>query len=236
MKFSDIWYYASVSFPFFLFIVGYCGAYLFVHKQECVAPDLVGKSLQAAMALVKPYKIGVLLSAEKEDARVQSGIVLQQIPAPGSPLRAHKNMLITLSKRPQALYAPCCVGKPLSVVEELCKKDFLAPKIFYVPSAVQTKNNCIAQYPAPGVAMTSNEIILYVTQGQHGMYVFPDFTGILRSEAEVLLKARGMDVDFFNDHCESNNEKNAQRIVEQNPLPGTIINAEQFLYVQFRVR
>jgi beta-lactam-binding protein with PASTA domain len=230
------WYSFLTVVPFCLFVVGYMGGYLFVQRQEFVVPDLIGKNIQEAAGILAPVQMGITLFEEKEDNRVAEGVVLHQIPSPGTLARAYRNVLVTLSKRSQAIRAPRCVGKSVEEVENACKQCYLTPKIYFIQSK-NPQNSCIAQYPEPESPVSGSEIVVYCSAGQDQLYVFPDFTTILRSDAEQFLKKLPVEIDFFGDEAmHGSDRESVARVIEQNPLAGTIFDSSQFLYVQFRIQ
>ena len=111
------WFFLVTFIPFSMFMLGYIGTYFFVQQQEFEVPDLVGKNVQEAIVALSALHVGVSLLAEKEDSGVSQGIILNQVPVGGSKIRAYKNVLVTVSKRPQAVKAPYCIGKSLEALE-----------------------------------------------------------------------------------------------------------------------
>lgn len=230
------WYSLLTIIPFALFFIGYSAAYFFVQRQEILVPNLVGKSIQDAVATLASSQIGVTLLREKEDNRVAEGIILEQVPAAGRSTRAYRSVLVTLSKRTSILKAPRCLGKSIEELESICKQRYLTPKVYFVPSS-SPQNICIAQYPEPDAPIIGSEVIVYCSAGQEQLYVLPDFTTILKTDAEQFLKKLPVDVDFFEDESISGyHQGDVAKIVEQNPLAGTIFDSDQFLYIQFRVQ
>ncbi len=230
------WVIVVALLPFALFMVGYIGTYLFVQQQEFIVPDLIGKSMQEAVVALSEFHVGVSLLTEKEDSRVPAGVVLNQVPGPGSKIRAYKNILVAVSKRPRAIRAPRCLGKSLEEIEKLCKERFLRLKAHYMQSSYP-KNCCIVQYPEQDAVIAGNKLVVYISQGRDQLYVFPDFTTILRADVEEFLKKLPVEVDFFEEETTKLRASGGSScVVEQNPLPGTIFDSSQFMYIQFRVR
>ncbi len=218
------------TLPFIFFLLGYGLLSFFVANKEVYVPFLIGKSLQEAVSMLVQQNLNVRIISEKEDADLPHGTVINQTPL-NTKIKQQQSVYLTISKQPSKLRAPNLQGKSLEEINKILAQSTYKSKIYYVPSLLP-KDVCIAQIPKPATVLEENRIILYVSSGNQKPVVFPDLRKHdLQSVLDFLQLYTIKPVIIYEQELDGMNA----RIIEQKPLPGSIINLGQNFVVQLKV-
>jgi eukaryotic-like serine/threonine-protein kinase len=222
-------------FPFLFFVLGYCVLYFLFQKNEVNTPDLIGKNLYLGAKLLAEKGLSLKLLKEQEETDLPEGIILDQIPKAGQKIKSTQNILVTVSKKPAPLLAPEFLGLKQ---EEVLKKSIklgIQAKSFWLKS-FYPKDVCIAQYPCAGQIVNEKKMTVFLSSGQETLCVVPDFKGHKISQLQDLFKKENVNFEVFHTHSVENNHTCVEcKVVDQKPIPGSIVDLSKKLFVQLQV-
>ena len=95
--------------PFASFIFGYLLIAL-LHPQPIIkTPALIGKTLDQAILILSQANLNLRIVGQKEEAQLPEGTIISQTPAPGSSIKEHQALYVTIAKKPvpQAMPSLC---------------------------------------------------------------------------------------------------------------------------------
>ncbi|HXX80595.1 MAG TPA: PASTA domain-containing protein, partial [Thermodesulfovibrionales bacterium] len=182
-------------------VSGYLAFKVLSFSRTVDMPDLRGKTLIEANALLT--KNGLYLKVEGEDYDpliVPGRIVRQDVPA-GNKVKEQRGIKVFLSKGPKVWSIPELTGQTIEETEPVIAKSGLRiEKIIYVHSDSVEKDRIIAQRPNPdeiawGTSSQKTDenggrqygLSLIVSSGPYEMvYICPEFSGKNREEALAL--------------------------------------------------
>ncbi|MCK4264993.1 PASTA domain-containing protein [Candidatus Babeliales bacterium] len=229
MKYSFFW----VS-PFLLFFLGYFFTHLFLSSNQITIPSVIGKPLIQGISTLSDLGVNVRFLKEKEDACLEEGIILDQLPKAGAKLRANYPVKIIVSKKPEPKKAPAFVGKTINNIKNEAQKHELGLKVYSVHSFDPIRT-CVAQSPNPG-SHVLRDIVVYISDGISFLSIFPDLIGEFASEAQDFLLGNGIRTELFHkDPVGDNHFCIKCRILEQKPMAGSIIDINKKPRVQLLV-
>lgn len=150
-------------------------------KGETVSvPDLSGKTLPEAKALLEKKDIGLArLGTESNDAS-ETGRIVRQDPAPGSRIRVTKVVGVVTSSGSRKVAVPALEGRSLEAAMSLLRDAGLFKgKLTQIHTPRAAAGKILAQRPqASELAERNSAVGLLVSQGdREGRYVMPDLIG-----------------------------------------------------------
>jgi len=225
-------YIATVlwTVPFACFIVGYAFCYFLVHKSEIIVPSTLGKNIQEAAGILSSKNLGMRILAEREDALLPEGLVLDQIPKPGRTIRPNQHVFVLVSKRNSNKIAPDLCNKKIGEISEWARKNKIDLKIINV-SSPHPKETCFAQSPNPGCKVSRKKVIVYISGGRKTFHIMPKLVGLQLDETKSLLKSVNAEVDVVKSNAPAAEDSNG-KILDQKPMAGSIVDISKPLYVQ----
>lgn len=158
-----------------------------MRSTEVAVPDLAGLDVEAAKQRAEPLDLVLEVVDQRNDPRVASGRVLEQMPPPGANVRRGRKLKVILSLGGKVLTVPDLEGHAArAVVIELRQEGFLPGEEARVHSYRVASGQVLAQVPAAGATVVPHSRIhRLVSDGPHpATWVMPDLTGKSRSEAE----------------------------------------------------
>lgn len=134
------------------FVIGMLAGHLTLtalsFSRSVTVPDLKGKSLIEASALVKEHGLYLRIEGEDFDAAASAGTVMRQDVPSGTSVKQGREIKVLLSKGARVKYIPDLVGQPLDSVEDILRaKGIKIAKIIYAHSDAVPKDTIIAQRP-----------------------------------------------------------------------------------------
>ena len=146
--------------PFICFLSGYMIVRSLFHINTISTPSVVGKHLYEAFALLSNQHLNVRLLAQKEDADLPNGTVINQVPSPGQMVKPRQTVFLALSKQPPIPIAPQLIGKHYQTIKNEIRSAKLRFKAYFLESPYPA-NTCIAQMPSPHKSLSDNILIVY---------------------------------------------------------------------------
>lgn len=150
-------------------------------KGETVSvPDLSGKTLPEAKALLEKKDIGLArLGTESNDAW-ETGRIVRQDPAPGSRIRVTKVVGVVISSGSRKVAVPALEGRSLEAAMPLLRDAGLFKgKLTQIHTPRAAAGKILAQRPQASELVERNSAVgLLVSQGnREDRYVMPDLIG-----------------------------------------------------------
>ena len=158
-----------------------------MRSTQVAVPDLYGLTLEAAGQRVAPLDLVLEVVDQRNDPRVHSGRVLEQMPRSGASVRRGRKMKLILSLGGKVLTVPDLVGTASRAVAiELRQEGFMPGDEARVASYELESGRVLAQVPAANsTVVPGGRIYRLVSDGPPTpTWVMPDLSGKSRDEAE----------------------------------------------------
>lgn len=206
--------------PFGGFAIGYILATLFFSGRSVEVPELVGLTLVQGATRASVCQLSIRVIAEKEDCDLPAGTIISQKPLAHQTAKTQQVVYVAISKCPEAKKTPSLLGiTHEQATQELAKESI---KSHLVPIGIPaTPNTVIAQYPTAQEPL-HEPVLLYYAQPKPINYIFPDC--INRPLPEVLEFLAKHELKAAVTYQKPQQPSRAYRILQQRPLPGTIIS------------
>lgn len=217
------------TFPFISFILGYFTFRLiFSLNKKIKVPAVIGIQIKDAVKILSDNNLNTKIIAEKEDNDLPDGTIITQNPF-NIDVKPLQSIYLTISKKAPLKNAPQLEKKEINEITKICKKHGIKYKFYYVPSN-QNKNYCVTQYPKANIPLEENKIIVYISNGNKKMVIFPNLKEMDLKYALEFLSLYSIKPKIT---AETENSK-SQIIKDQRPIPGSIVNLEK-VNVQLKV-
>ncbi|MHB9154888.1 MAG: PASTA domain-containing protein [Endomicrobiales bacterium] len=170
-------------------------------RKEVMVPDLKGKSLQEAVAVLSPLNLGLRKDGEVPDQNLPAGMIMRQTPLAGMPVREGKIVRVTISEGGTVIYVPDVTGQAVRSAEITIRSSGLTlgeESSRY--SLMYKKDRVITQDPAPGsIAEKDVMVNLVISAGlpTGNIKLMPDFRGKNISEARGWAEQNGFSVEIL---------------------------------------
>lgn len=218
------------------FLVGYYVTDYFLYVPSIETPELLGKNINQVVNILSGINLNVRIIQEKEDNDLPEGTILSQSPAAHQKIKTNQTMFCVISRQSQTKTAPNFINKTFDTINDLLKKERIRAKIYEVPGA-QQKGYCIAQFPQAGQSLQQRSITLYSSDGNKKAVLFPSLIGRSLAEVQEFLTLQAITPSIFHQTpVDKNHQCSSCRIIEQKPLPGSIIDSTKSLRVQLQVK
>jgi len=222
--------------PFLFFIAGYTALSWLTQVNSVVVPQLVGMPLADAIKTLSELQLNVRIVGLQEETDVPAGTVMSHVPAAGSALKTHQRVFMIISKNPELLKAPQCVGMLVDQADLLAHQNGIRLKKFFITSATHPKNTIIAQSPSEGQPLPDKTILLYCSKGEDSIVLIPDFRGLSASFVESFCARNEfpLEVGYVSSH-DSLYSYDACVVKHQRPLAGSLVDMHKGLKFQISI-
>jgi len=228
--FSVLWF-----IPFISFLVGYLITGYFLRKIDLETPNVLGKSIQEALPLLSEHHLSIRLLQQREDSLLPEGTILDQLPRPGQKIRPNQSVFVTIAAKGRLLAMPDLWGKKRKEASALMAKQGIETKEIGLHTSF-SRGMCIAQSPSAGRNLTARKALVYVSDGASPICIMPRLTGAMIGDVQAALAAHAVRAEIIHDQPMSPDHNCAQcKIIEQQPVPGAIIDTSHALQVQLKV-
>jgi len=199
------WLWKFVVYAFLLFAAFGLGALLFNsvimpafvgHSDEVKVPNVTGKELNAAEALVARAGLRLGETRRRHDPR-PAGTVIAQHPDAGTEVKSRRSVILVVSLGEQGATVPDLTGESMRNVElALRQVDLEVGDVFKVPSRRVDADAVIATEPPAGAAAAKGSAVnvLMSSGASSPGYLMPDLRGLDAVEVERRLRDVGFDV------------------------------------------
>ena len=220
-----------VRIPLYIFffillglIFGYLTFKVLSFSRTVEVPDLSGKSLVEANALLIEKGLYLKIEGEDFDPVMLPGHVLKQDVPAKKKVKERRGIKVIVSRGPRVQSIPILVNETLSNAESiLLQKGLKIAKVIRIHSEKVEKDRVIAQRPEP-TEKVSDYITVLVSLGPHEVIFYcPDLYGMTVENAKEL-------IDGLNLRAETGGSGNYVR--SQKPKPGTYVKTGDTIYLQ----
>jgi beta-lactam-binding protein with PASTA domain len=222
-------------FPFAGFFAGYVICFLLLQKSEIIVPTALGKNIHEAAGIFSSCDLGLRVLAEREDAVLPDGVILDQIPKPGRKCRPNQHVFVVVSKKLSSKIMPDFSNKALPEINDWANKNKIEIRAI-TNTSTHPKQFCFAQSPNPGSKIAGKRITVYISSGQKEFKIMPKLIGHSLTEAQEALKKVKAEIDIiYTEQTALFFSSNSGIVLDQKPMAGSIINLDKPLYVQLQV-
>ena len=216
--------------PFLGFMIGYLFAHIFLGTKNLSVPKIIGLPVTQALYTLSSQKLNLQIIAEKEDLDLPEGTIISQKPSPHQNVKPHQAIFVVLSKKPELKKVPLLLGKNINQVKKDLHNKGIKYKDFSLPlNAPLSKVS--AQYPAPDQSF--NEAIrLFTAHDNEQKFIFPNLKEAGWEDVKSFLERHNINPTLTYKHKKANA---SYKVVEQRPLPGTLISLKQPIHVQLHL-
>jgi beta-lactam-binding protein with PASTA domain len=190
-----------------------------IHNRKVViVPDLVGKSVPDALALVSPMGLGLQKDSEQFDKMYPPGTIIRQDPPKDMTVREGRIIRVAVSQGGETLFVPDLLGQPLRNAQTLLQNSGLSiGEIDRKPSIRFEKDQVMNTDPPPKAVVSKGALVgLVVSDGPPGsdIQLMPDFIGRPVAEAKKWASSRNITVTVRE---ESNLTRSPGEVLQQSP-------------------
>jgi serine/threonine-protein kinase len=201
-----------------------------VHRAgEVHVPDLENLTVEQAQSALEPTGLVLSRAGERFDRSVERGRVVVQEPAPGTPVRGHRRVSVTVSLGEESSSMPELLGETRRGAELLLEHAGLrVGGVTRAPSdAIAEGQVAATDPPAESVLPRGAEVALLISTGaMEEVFVMPDLKGREIGHARKQLEAQGFTV------LSPPAGPSTGPIVVQDPPPGARLTRDRNITLQ----
>lgn len=199
-------------------------------------PRLIGTQLIDALSQSSEQEINLRIIGKKDDPDLPNGTIISQTPKAGQKIRPHQSVFCVISMREEQRTAPHAIGKNRKQISQELKTAHLKQKAYAITQSTPCKT-CIAQFPAPGEILPGSTLITYFSKDATKPFIVPSFKGLTVPEVEERLISHGITPSISHHmYVPHTHTCNQCQVIDQRPLPGSLVNLNPSLHVQLYVR
>lgn len=222
--------------PFISFVLGYLLLSLVSPAPVLPAPALIGQSLDKAAVILSQKNLNLRIIGYKDEPDLLEGTIISQTPSAGSAIKEHQALYLVIARKPLPLQMPDLQNKTAQEALKIIESRSISAKVAPLPSDNQNQQ-CIAQHPASGMAITEQGIIIYTNQNQKPV-IMPNLKRKSVDETLSFLQLHGCLAEILHSiPSQQDHQCNNCIILDQRPIAGSllIITPEKPLKVQLQV-
>ncbi len=182
---------------------------------KLTAPNLEGMTVDAARERWRDKGLAIIEDGEKIDSGAEPGSIIEQRPAPGSPL-ASMEVRVTVAKATPEIEVPNVVGKSIGAARKTLENAGFEVPEPTSESSREPKGSVIKQLPAAGDKVKSESIVRLVIAEAAAVKV-PKVTGTRLPKARKLLEDAGLVVGAI--RRVEHEERGEDYVLRQDPEP-----------------
>lgn len=213
-----------IGFGFFILLAGITGwiaLILMTSGGDVYVPDIVGKSLQAALSDLQSKQLYLVLDGEEYHDQAPRGTVIAQNPSSGSLRKAFSTVRVIISSGPRRLEMPDLRG--YGVRQARLEAGELVDGVFvehFIHHREYSEGEVIAHIPGPGEIIVPNSgISLLISTGPFkNRYRMPDVIGLTLKETRGVLQ---MFLSHLDITVSDRREFGPGIVIDQIPRPGS---------------
>jgi len=207
--------------PFCAFFGGYYSLYYWYPIARVTVPSVIGLPLAQACIKLSQANLSPRIVHTLIDAEMPADTVIRQMPEPGISVKSLQTIDLILAQPPANQEAPDYCMMSLSAIEKDMQNKSIKYKHFYVPSSYP-QAVCIGQWPTPSMPLPDHRMIIYSSYSTTAEPVIvPDVRGLTLHELQQLCLHYGLPEPVV--HLTTTSQEGAGKIIDQRPLPGSIM-------------
>lgn len=221
--------------PFLSFLLGYTLLHCMLSINTLETPQLIGKSISDALKILNTKNLNIRVVHEKEDKDLDEGIILSQTPQENQKIKPYQHIFVVVSKKPPKIELPSIVGLSLEAAQKKTNSLNIINRIYKLPTHYP-HNTVIAQLPSAHELIEDNKMMSYVSYNQEQLVIFPDLKARTLDEVNDFLRLYGITPKVY--HRKPVDQKHSCKlckVVQQKPLPGSIVHLDNTLSVYIEV-
>lgn len=196
-----------------------------VHTRKITSvPDIKERSVLVALDTLAENNLALKKAGAEFDPSIPAGMIIRQLPSPGTVVREGKIVRVWLSQGGEAVFAPKLIGLPLRNAELIIRQNqLLLGEISERYSLVYAKGLIMEQDPPSDAALEKNALInVVVSSGEppESIILMPNFVNKKRSVADDWAEKHGIEIDYKED-TESSFANDT--IIAQEMTPDTVL-------------
>ncbi|MBI4667974.1 MAG: PASTA domain-containing protein, partial [Elusimicrobia bacterium] len=199
-------------------------------RKEVVVPDLRGKTIHQAVAVLSPAGLALAGEGEEYAPQMPVGAVIKQHPLAGATVREGKIVRVVVSMGSEKISVPELIGLPLRKAEiEIRSSQLALGETTEIFSLKQPKSYVVDQYPKPLSLTEKGEMInLVISLGEppSDRLIVPDFTGKDSDNAAALAKDNSIEIRIHEDWNVPAGSLD-RAVLKQSLAPDTILDRER---------
>lgn len=166
------------------------------HVREVEVPDVRGKAVAEATAILADAGLSVRLEPARPDPKVPADHVASQEPEPGATTRRQVAVRIRVSEGVRAPTVPAVVGQAERAADLTLTQAGIAvtTRAEIRESGVELGGRIVAQEPAADSRSTQLALLVGRREESAATFVMPDLIGTLASRSSSALRALGFRV------------------------------------------
>jgi len=186
-------------------------------------PDLTGKTVEEAQALLAPKKIRIATREVRYDSRVEKGRILAQDPAKGSRIKPRRTVEVVVSQGSEQIEVPRLEGRSLELAAQMLKLAGLRRGRVSQIHDPRAAGRIISQDPPAGAIVSrSSAVDFLVSRGKEDeRYIMPDF--ISRNSEPVLRLLRSLGFLKYEVSYAWYPDVGPGVVLKQSPVAGSLI-------------
>jgi len=161
---------------------------LILRGELITLPDLSGKSVEEARALLAPKKIVISIKETRFDSRLEKGRIMAQDPARGSRIKPRRTIAVVVSQGSEQIEIPKLEGRSLEMAARILKTAGLRRgRVSQIHTPRASAGRILAQDPPPGMfAGRDSAVDFLVSRGEaEERYIMPD---LIAKKADAVLR------------------------------------------------
>ncbi|MCX6566368.1 MAG: PASTA domain-containing protein [Candidatus Aminicenantes bacterium] len=205
-----------------------------IFKGELInLPDLTGRSVEEARALLAPKKIGIATLESRFDTRLEKGRILSQDPAKGSRIKPRRTVSVVVSLGNEQIEVPKLEGRSLEMASQVLKTVGLRRgRVSQIHASQAAAGRILAQNPPSGsVVNRASAVDFLVSRGTEDQrYIMPDL--IAKNSDAVLRRLRAMDFLKVDVGYAWYPDIGPGVILKQGPIAGSLILKRNQIHIE----
>lgn len=198
---------------------------ILVPAQKIEIPSVVGKEVKKALVILGEQDLSLKLMGEKYSSQVPEGVIISQIPAPGTKVRKNREIRVFVSGGARLVTTPSLVGKRKREAKiYLAQRGLGIGTVSYVYTEAP-EEEIISQDPSPQRETdVENGISILVSLGARNLqFYMPDFVGRKIDKVKELCDKLSLKIGKIKESPSLGEEG---VVLYQSAFPGTMVDSE----------
>lgn len=231
-NYRSVLYSSAWTIPFICFVAGYIFMSIAYAPKSKPVPALIGKHISHAAQLLAHEHLNLRIIECKVDDQLPDGTIMSQSPTASTAIKPNQSVYCVLSAQPPKPKAPALIGNSKQQIITQLQSLGVKTQLCYVQSSYPT-DTCIAQYPAAGQPFETMNMIVYFAHNNKPV-IIPNCTQSTVQDLQSFLEPHQIPLQIVG-HNQSHMPHPQAIIIDQRPLPGTIVSPQALKSLSFQV-
>ena len=197
-----------------------------IHGREVVVPKVVGLAPAEAQRLAANNGLTLVREQRFYSSEVGEGLIVSQLPAAGTRVRAGFRLRIAESLGPQKAEIPNLLAQSTRTAElNLRRRGLEMGSVAQWRTADFPSDQVIAQNPAPEAKQLATPAVnlLFSSPADNSYMVMPELTGLTLSEATAAIRTAGLKLGPV---ASTPHPRSDPEVIRQTPAPGQRVSSD----------